>query len=66
MTSLDIHTVVYGAMGLVVALWCAGLGAYAVLSDLNQKATLLKTLTEELGIRLRTLGEELRKANVSL
>jgi hypothetical protein len=66
MTGFDIHAMVYGAMGFAVALWCAGLGAYAVLSDLSQKTALLKTLTEELGIRLRTLGEEMRKANVSL
>jgi hypothetical protein len=65
-TGLDIHVVIYGAIGLLVALWCVGLGAYAVLSDLNQKAALLKTLTEELGLRLRKLGEEMRKANVSL
>ena len=66
MTDFDIHVMVYGALGALVALWCIGLGAYAVLSDLNQKAIVLRTLTEEFGVRLRTLGDELRKANVSL
>lgn len=66
MTGFDIHAVVCGVTGLVVALWCAGLGAYAGRSDLNQKSALLRTPTEEPGVRLRALGEGMRKANISL
>ena len=66
MIDLDSQAIVYGVIGLAVAVWCTGLSAYAILSDRKQKTALLKSLTEELGVRLRKLGEEMRKANISL
>jgi hypothetical protein len=66
MTNLNTHDVLLGTIAAGVSIWCNILAGYAVLSDRRQKAAMLKALAKAFEIRLRHLGEELRKANISL
>jgi hypothetical protein len=63
MTGFDI---ISGGLGLLAALWCIGLSACAIISERNRTAALMKNRLEDLAVRLRGLGDEMRRANVSL